>query len=343
MIAWIAAPALVHRRGRHDRQLVGRLQRAAGRGAPPAGAQGDHHRRARPTTATPTTSTTWAAACSTTTLNWAVDDVRPQLAPARPALVGERWREMWLRAPRRPPAVDRRLAAPPAPRRLLEARLGDARTTPHRVPRSTPSAAGPTATRNAVPRLLAGLDVPRKGLIGPVGASVPAHGRARTRHRLPPGGDALVGSLAQGRATPASWTSRCCAPGCRSAVPPAARMIDARALGRRARAGRARASSRAASTSTRAARRRGGRDGALAIARPRRSASPPAVVRHGLGARPADRPARRRRRSRWLRHRAAREPHRDARRARRSSSSSPSIARVALVASGSTRCGPTAR
>ena len=36
-------PAVVHGRGRHDRHLVGRLQRAAGRGAPAAGAQGDRH------------------------------------------------------------------------------------------------------------------------------------------------------------------------------------------------------------------------------------------------------------------------------------------------------------
>ena len=61
------APALVHRRGRHDRDLLGRLQRPAGRGAPPAGAEGGDQRCARPTIATPTTSTSWAAACSTTT------------------------------------------------------------------------------------------------------------------------------------------------------------------------------------------------------------------------------------------------------------------------------------
>ena len=43
VIAWIAEPAVVHRRGRHDRHLVGRLQRAAGRRPPAAGAEGDHH------------------------------------------------------------------------------------------------------------------------------------------------------------------------------------------------------------------------------------------------------------------------------------------------------------
>ena len=59
--------ALVHGRGRHDRQLLGRLQRPAGRGPPAAGAEGDRSRSARPTTATRTTSTTWAAACSAST------------------------------------------------------------------------------------------------------------------------------------------------------------------------------------------------------------------------------------------------------------------------------------
>ena len=36
-------PALVHRKCRHDGDLLGRLQRAAGRGAPTARAQGHHH------------------------------------------------------------------------------------------------------------------------------------------------------------------------------------------------------------------------------------------------------------------------------------------------------------
>ena len=35
--------ALVHRQGRHDRQLLGRVQRAPDRGAPAAGARGDRH------------------------------------------------------------------------------------------------------------------------------------------------------------------------------------------------------------------------------------------------------------------------------------------------------------
>ncbi len=36
-------PALVHRQGRHDRQLLGRVQRAPDRGPPAAGARGDRH------------------------------------------------------------------------------------------------------------------------------------------------------------------------------------------------------------------------------------------------------------------------------------------------------------
>ena len=57
---------LVHRRGRHDRHFLGRLQRPAGRGAPAAGPEGGRSRYARPSTAMPTTCISWAAACSTT-------------------------------------------------------------------------------------------------------------------------------------------------------------------------------------------------------------------------------------------------------------------------------------
>ena len=55
--------ALVHRPHRHDRRILGRLQRAADRGPPAAGSWRPSSRSAPPTTATPTTPTTWAAAC----------------------------------------------------------------------------------------------------------------------------------------------------------------------------------------------------------------------------------------------------------------------------------------
>ena len=40
----VEPPALVRRQRRHDGQILGRLQRAAGRGAAAARAEGDHHR-----------------------------------------------------------------------------------------------------------------------------------------------------------------------------------------------------------------------------------------------------------------------------------------------------------
>ena len=68
----------------------------------------------------------------------------------------------------------------------------------------------------AVLRLLEGLGAPAQGPDRPVVARVPGRGRARAGDRLPPGVPALVGPVAEGRATRASWTSRCCARGCRS-------------------------------------------------------------------------------------------------------------------------------
>ena len=44
VIAWLAAQPWCNGARRHDGQVLGRLQRAAGRGAAPAGAEGDHHR-----------------------------------------------------------------------------------------------------------------------------------------------------------------------------------------------------------------------------------------------------------------------------------------------------------
>ena len=56
------------------------------------------------------------------------------------------------------------------------ARARCARTTRRSRCPSTRSAAGPTATRNAIPRLIAGLPGPRKGLIGPWSHAFPQDG-----------------------------------------------------------------------------------------------------------------------------------------------------------------------
>ena len=74
---------------------------------------------------------------------------------------------------------------------------------------STRSAAGPTATANAVLRLLGGCAGPRQGADRPVGARLPARRRARAR-RSASCRSALRwwDQLAQGRRDRRSWTSR---------------------------------------------------------------------------------------------------------------------------------------
>ena len=183
------APALVQRRRRHDGQVLGRLQRAAGRRAPAAGAEGDHHR---------------------------LLDRRPlrrrhplhgRLPAQRQSVVGHR--SCWPTARGRP---IRRSSARAGARRWLErleprcllprpvaraisaatptgGTARSARTTPRSAARSMPSAAGPTAIRNAVPRLLAGLQRAAQGADRALGASStrmtasPARRSASSRRR----------------------------------------------------------------------------------------------------------------------------------------------------------------
>ena len=117
------APALVHRRGRHDRDLLGRLQRPAGRGAPPAGAEGGDQpvldrrslRRRHPL---------HGRLPAQRQPELGVDHVRLFLAPAGP---GARRRALAraVAAPAREyRAPGRGMAAPPAPRPAVAARLG---------------------------------------------------------------------------------------------------------------------------------------------------------------------------------------------------------------------------
>ena len=87
--------------------------------------------------------------------------------PPDPALVGDRWRAMWLDRLENAAAVPRDLAAAPAARRLLAARLGVRGLSARSSVRSTRSAAGPTATPTPFRACSNGSTVPRKGLIGP--------------------------------------------------------------------------------------------------------------------------------------------------------------------------------
>ena len=91
--------AVVHGPRRHDRHVVGRLQRPAGRRAAAARSCRRSSASARPTTATPTTSTTWAARCSASTCSPGRRRCsRTTRARRTRRSSATRWREIWLRA-----------------------------------------------------------------------------------------------------------------------------------------------------------------------------------------------------------------------------------------------------
>ena len=147
------------------------------------------------------------------------DAARPAARPGRRSATAGA--STWFARMERTPAFVEPWLAPPAPRRLLAPRLG-LRGLRARSQAPVYAIGGwADGYTNAVPRLLAGLPGPRKGLIGPWSHAFPQDGDARPGDRLPPGVPALVGPLAQGRRHRRSWTSRCSAPGCRSPSRPA--------------------------------------------------------------------------------------------------------------------------
>ena len=166
--------AVVHRRRRHDGHLVGRLQQPPAGRPPAAGAQGDHHadehrrplRRRRALQgrlrAGAPTCCTGARACCTGS---ASRRTRPRSASAGASSGSSGSRRN---------SLDPHLARAPAPRRLLEARLGVRGLRRHRHAPSTPSAAGPTATPTRACACSRGCRGPRKGLIGPWPHAFPA-------------------------------------------------------------------------------------------------------------------------------------------------------------------------
>ena len=194
--------ALVQRQGRDDRQQLGRLQRAPGRGASAARAQGDHHvllhrrplrrRHALHGRHAPDRHARLGRDAST----------RCSARPPDPPLVGDRWREMWQDAPRRPQLHGRGLAPPPAPRRVLEARLGQRGLRRRSSARSSRSAAGSTAIRTRSPGC--------SRTCRSRGWASSARGRTRIPHSASRArtfnflrrGRPLVRPLAQGRSTP---------------------------------------------------------------------------------------------------------------------------------------------
>ena len=191
--------ALVHRRRRHVRHLVGRLQRAAGGGARAAPAEGRDQplldgrplRRRRPLPRR-------LGARTGDALVGRVDAV-VQRDPARPGRRRAGVARDVAGAHRRRRSLRARVASPPAPRRLLEAGLCVRGPLGDHVPGLRHRRVGGRILGGGVP---AG-GGPRRALEGsarPVVACLPRGGGARPRYRLPPGVPALVGPVAEGSA-----------------------------------------------------------------------------------------------------------------------------------------------
>ena len=113
-----------------------------------------------------------------------------------PALVGEKWRDMWL---------ERLDSEPFLPAVWLKHQTRDAYWRRGSVCeifwRSGPPCwrigGWGDGYKNAVPRLMAGITAPVKGIIGPWVHKYPHFAVPEPRYRFPAGGAALVGSLAQ--------------------------------------------------------------------------------------------------------------------------------------------------
>ena len=240
-------PAMVQRRGGHDRHLLGRG--STGSRSPRASPSRSRPSSAcvRPTTAMPTTSTTWAAACWATNLSWASVMFAYNSLPPDPEVVGARWRDMWVRASRRQRPLARDMAAPPAARRLLAAWFHRGglcrRAMPHhgrqrlgrRLFQRRLQASGPS--RRTPPRAHRSME-PQ---VSPYRGSGPCH-------RVPAGMRALVGPVAQGLGYGRHGRPRCCAvPGCRTACRRAPATTRAPGAGWQSRSGPPGTSANAAS------------------------------------------------------------------------------------------------
>ena len=130
-------------------------------------------------------------------LSWASTMFAYSSRPPDPALLGERWREQWLeRLENTVLLVENGCATSAATRQWQHGSVCE----DFEAIRCPVYAVGGWADgySNAIPRLLAGLTVPRKGLIGPWAHSYPHFADARPADRLPPGESALVGPVAEG-------------------------------------------------------------------------------------------------------------------------------------------------
>ena len=212
VLAWLSN-SLVHGGSRDDGLLVGRLQLVAGGRAQAASAQGDHHRRIRPTTATAATATTPGAAFSPTTCF-------PGPPPWLPSQGGRRT-PPWSVIGGARCGASVWTATEPFVHAWLSHQLYDEYWKQGSVCEDYDAIECPVFAvggwhdpyRDTVLHLLAGLGVPRWA------SSARGHMATRTRHcrahrsvsiRSACGG----GTTGSRERTRESWTSRCCGPMC---------------------------------------------------------------------------------------------------------------------------------
>ena len=213
LIAWIAGPALVHRQGRHDRQLLGGLQRAPDRRPPAAGARRDHHelldrRSVRRRHALHGRMPPQRHA----RLGLVV--LRPPAPAAGPGDLGPGLAAEVAGAARAVRLAAGRVAPAPAAGQLLEARLGQRGLRRDPVPR--------LRDRRLDGRLL---ERDPAAARAPLGAAPRAHrrlgpqvrpsGRRRGRRSAISRSASAGGTTGSGAGTPGSCASRCCGPSCR--------------------------------------------------------------------------------------------------------------------------------
>ncbi len=130
-------------------------------------------------------------------LNWGGEFKTVMIEPPDPAIVGERWHEMW---------VSRLNSASPVFSEWLRHQRYDAfwqhgsvAADYSQIKCPVYAVGGQTdAYRNFIPQLLANLKVPRKGLMGPWGHRFPPGCRSGAGPRLGRGGDPLVDPVAHG-------------------------------------------------------------------------------------------------------------------------------------------------
>ena len=182
----------------HARHLLGRLQRPAGRRAPPAGAEGGHLdvRQRRPLRRRRALRRRLRARRRHAAVGGDDAHAATRCRPTRPSSATAGATRGCERIDTRRPSSSAWLT-PPAPRRLLAAGLGVRGLRGDRRAPCTRSAAGPTATATR-PAADRGPARPAQGADRPVVARLPAGRRARPGDRLPAGVPALVRPAAQG-------------------------------------------------------------------------------------------------------------------------------------------------